>query len=265
MLLADHPAQEAPRILQSLATRGVRATKQGVYKELRALIRDSVVIKHGRAFSLSIPWILSFSQLADRIFDTYVGQSNLRMFIPEGKNSAHWSFRNLALLNDFWVELIFTLLKENPREPLYNWLPHPWFVLLQSVRTKTWSIAMRDTGWSIKTILGHDSPLDLAYRQRQNDQLPTETISFATSPFHGNEHQYLEVIGDWLITVSLDAGITELIEKFFSNPAQSLEGAALNEAAAQLRADRRVCRLRVERNTTQSRKIRKQFLEYWGK
>ncbi len=115
MVLAHQPGQSAPEILKRLAAQGVSVSKQGVYKELRTLIRDSVVTKYGQSFSLSIPWILSFSQLADRMFDTYVGQPTLNMFVPDGQNKAQWTFRNLALLNDFWVELIFTLLKENPR------------------------------------------------------------------------------------------------------------------------------------------------------
>jgi len=262
LILARTPRTRAPDILSALSNDGVQVTKQGMYKELRKLIEDSVAIKHGAEFSLSIPWILGFSNLADRMFDTYIEQSNLEMFIGEGKNSGQWTFRNLALLNDFWVELVFTLLKENP-EGLYNWLPHPWFILLQSVRSKTWGIAMKEMGITVKTILGHDTDLDREYARRQKAFLPSETISFAASPFHGNDRQYLEIIGEWLITLTLDPGLVDIIENCFSNGGKKFEGQWFNDAAALLRAERRPCKLRLERGTPKSRKVRKLFTEYW--
>ncbi len=124
---------------------------------------------------------------------------------------------------------------------------------------------MRDTGTAIRTIIGHDSPLDLEYRKFQNAQLPMESISFAPSPLHGQDNLYIELVGDWMISVTLDPGITALIESFFSSGEKRFEGSWFNDAAAQLRAERRTCRLRVERGTAQSRKIKKLFAEYWDK
>lgn len=263
-IFARTPQLEAGQLLKELQRRGVRVTKQGVYKELRHLVDASVIVKHGRGYALSIPWILSFSEFADCMFDTYIGQSNLHILLPDNRDRDQWTFRNLAQLNDFWVELVFTLLKEQPREILYNWLPYPWFVLLQSVRSQTWAIAMRNTGMRIRTILGSDTPLVREYVRRQGDQIPTEEISLATSPFHGTEATYYESIGDWLITVSLAPTVAAQIQQYFSSSQMKFSGAWFESAAAELRAERKPCKIKVERNTASSRKVSRLFREYWG-
>lgn len=263
-ILAQFPLQTAPDLLRRLKGRGSVVTKQGLYKELRVLLQDSVVIKYQRAYTLSLPWILNFSQFSDQMFDTYLGQSTLTAFLPEGKTKARWTFRNLAMLNDFWVELIFCALKESPRQVFYNWLPHPWFLLLQSMRSQTFNQGMLTGSYQPKTILGHQSALDQEYARRQSRNNPRETISFAESPFHGQDNIYFELIGEYLIIGKLHPRVASLIEGYFSSKEHTFEGPWIQAAAAELRANRDLCTLQIERGTPLVKKITKQLLQFWG-
>jgi hypothetical protein len=263
-ILAASPLQTAPELLRRLGGRGALVTKQGLYKELRVLLRDSVVIKYQRAYTLSLPWILNFSQFSDRMFDTYLGQSTLSAFLPEGKVKARWTFRNLAMLNDFWVELIFCALKESPRQIFFNWLPHPWFILLQSMRSQTFNQGMLTGNYEPKTILGHQGALDQEYAQRQSRNNPREIISFAESPFHGQDNLYFELIGEYLIVGKLHPRVVALIERYFSSTERSFEGPWIQAASAELRANRDVCTLQIEKGTPLAKKIARQMHEFWG-
>jgi hypothetical protein len=263
-ILAVKPALQASDLLKLLGLKGLRITKQGLYKELRTLIENSVVVKHQQTYSISIPWIINFSQFADNMFDNYIGQSRMTAFLPVEKKRARWSFHSLTMLNDFWVELIFCAVNESPKSEIYQWVPHPWWLLLQSRRSQTFDQGMLNTQKVTRTIVGSQTKLDLAYVQNQSVVNPREVVSFSHGPFHEQSGVYLDLIGDYLITVTLHPAVVSMVDQCYLQGHTSYEGKWASDFAACLRAARHKSHIEIERATSRVKKVKDLFLEYWG-
>ncbi|PIR77038.1 MAG: hypothetical protein COU30_04655 [Candidatus Magasanikbacteria bacterium CG10_big_fil_rev_8_21_14_0_10_38_6] len=107
-------------------------TIQGIYRVLRKLQRDGIVVKEKRFYSLRVPWILHVREMLDRMEETYLQEKFLSRYLPSSEEETYtWIFSNLIKLSDFYLQLLFALVHASEDKIIYQYHPHPWFNLPQ--------------------------------------------------------------------------------------------------------------------------------------
>jgi hypothetical protein len=103
-----------------------KATKQGIYKALRNLLENEVVIKEGRFYSLSRVWLSRFKDFIDE------GENNLGINLPfydsplNGKKVI--TFKDAEALDIYWGHLYLTLGQKFKSSTFFFYNHHNWFM-----------------------------------------------------------------------------------------------------------------------------------------
>jgi hypothetical protein len=95
-------------------------TKQGLYKALRELLKQEVVIKEGRFFTMNKAW---FSRL--KIF-IESGEESLGIALPEKRKVL--TFKNTHALDIYWGHLFLRIAEVYKKEPFFFLNQHNWAI-----------------------------------------------------------------------------------------------------------------------------------------
>jgi hypothetical protein len=112
-----------------------------------------------------------------------------------------WKFTNLGRCNEFWNQLLLALLKGAKAGDVFSWVPYPWFVLLQDDRESRLHQAFKMSGRTFYTSFGPSGALEPMVRKLYNHK--NQIISFSKGPLHDMKNSYIDVVGDYVLTVTL--------------------------------------------------------------
>lgn len=186
-----------------------------IYKELRKLQQQGVIIKTGTQFSLSLPWILNLIELTDQMYDLHVESAQAADILPVSVPRKSFVFPNLARGDDFWVHAIILMLRHSSRKTLFQWLPHPWFHLINGHKSFPFHNALRAAGFRINSIVGGESFLD-QYSKRLTTKGVYE-FSYAPGPFRELRKLYYSVTDRYLLTLRLTEPKAVEIDSFYNS------------------------------------------------
>lgn len=123
-ILSQGPIEGKDLLIKTSATFPV--TKQGLYKALRKLLYDEMVIKEGTFFSLNKVWL---SRLSDFIEE---GEKNLGTSLPLQSSRPNGRkvkiFKNADALDIYWGHLFLTLKEKFKDDPFFFFNHHSWFI-----------------------------------------------------------------------------------------------------------------------------------------
>ena len=200
-LLAGRPHLTADRI-RTLASQGENTySPAAVYKVLSRLLSNGVVVKSGATYSLSLAWVFELLTFADDISKTYFSDDYVTTLLPSAGKRITWKFTNLGRCNEFWNQLLLALLKGAQGGDVFSWVPYPWFVLLQDDRESRLHQAFTMSGRSFYTNFGPSGALEPMVRKLYNHK--NQILSFAKGPLHELKNSYIDIVGDFVITVAL--------------------------------------------------------------
>jgi hypothetical protein len=142
-----------------------------------------------------------------------------------------------------------------------GWNPHPWFHLVETEKEARYISALTALGGQLYLMIGGQTYLD-----RWAEQFwPAASVShsFAPGPFQQLQNKYLNIIGDFVIEVTLDPLAVKAIDAIYitttkKNPADI-------GSIVDIFNGRYKCKLKLERNHTKARRLRRQFERFWGK
>jgi len=257
--LARHPARTVLELQRAVRNRGASYTLQAFYKQLAQLESAGVVSRAKARYSLRLPWVHAFLHLAATAGEHYVDSPPLDDILPTSGRQRAWRFTDLHKLNNFWSQILFVLFAHSGEKLLLAWIPHPWFHLAETEQEEQYVQSLERAEIRLYQILGARTYLD-RWAERFW-QLPNIHYSFAPGPFAG-EPAYMNVVGDYVLTVSLDAETRERIEELYRNARRAEDvdlGALLR--IFRLRTD---ARMRLERNPKKAASIRRKFRGYFG-
>jgi len=231
-----------------------------VYKELRKLQDQGVIVKREGELSLSLAWVLNLIELTDQMYDMHVETPTPTDILPVDSNKTSYGFSNLSKVDDFWVHAVILMLQHSDRKMMYQWFPHPWFNLINSHKTFPFHNALRAAGFRIKNILGGDNFLD-----RRADRFSTRGIyeySFAPGPFQEERRKYYSVSDRFILTVRLTTEKAQEIDRFYDS-VESLEDFDLS-AAMEMTTKAPGTVVTVETSKSKIKKIWNKFADYYN-
>ena len=189
-------------------------TLQAVYKELRRLRKEDVVIDKNKQLGLTLWYINEQLRVWEATQNHYDRKYDLREVfnIQRGKKLSFF-FNTLAELDSFWTQSYLFLERIIPETiPTYACIPHDWFFYSRPASDERWTNAQSRTQ---RLIITHPAELDfivLKQRRKQGYQFTPNV-----NPFKQSENTYYTLIGDWIFEIELDKKVGSALGDFISN------------------------------------------------
>lgn len=188
-----------------------KVTIQAVYKELRKLVSDEVVIDKQKKLSLTLTYIEHQNKEWRRVLEKYTHQVSFDDFLqlPKGK-SLSFAFSNIVDLDLFWTQAFVVLERILPSEvPRYSIIPHDWFTYARPSTDEVWTgnkDALR------RMVITHPAPVDFEiarYRRKEGYE-----FTGGENPLKLTEAEYITLVSDWVFEVEFDKKVSKELNEY---------------------------------------------------
>jgi len=256
-ILARMGQTTASGLSETISNEGRAYSRQGIYKELRKLQETGVVVKHGKFYSLSLIWILNLTDLADSMFESFVGEEVSLDHLPAAGKKVSWQFSRLSKLDNLAIHLMLLLFQNTESKEMFQWLPHPWFELIHHEKELQLEQALKVGGYQVHVIIGGENYLDTLF----TSEWPYN-YSHAVGPFERERSHYYCVIDQYILTWILDTETTQRIDTLF----ETVTGPEDLQVSAIMKAVQSAGNysIRIENNLKKATSMINQFREYFG-
>lgn len=201
-------------------------TAQGVYKALRKLKREEVITVHGKMVSLSLIWIERQIAKYSGIAQTYqtARRENYFLQLHPGEHVA-FKFKTLRELDLFWTHAFVLLEAQTKKElPMYAVVPHDWFSSLRPESDKIWSKKLRESARPQGVVITHPTKFDKGVVVERRSTTKQLEFVLGENPFHQDEREYLNVIGQWIFAAKIDNAINRKLVAWINDGQSSSRG-----------------------------------------
>jgi hypothetical protein len=238
--------QTVKSLRKSLSDEKITITIQGIYKILRSLVSQEVIIKRAADYSLSEEW-------RSRAVNV-LNKNDNRFELAEGERIS-MDLSSLVHMDQQWKNIILPLHESHPNDPTFFYNPHEiWFHLNDS--RKASETAYLESFKQNKTyafyLIGGNTLHDKAIKKElQNSHLQ---ISVGIEYF--SKTDYSTIFRDYIITTRLSPKLAQEIEECYqeSSSAQNLEN-----RLQKIGIEKKKAKLIIERNHEKAKKLRKQM------
>ena len=190
---------------------GEKVTVQAVYKELRKLVADEVVIDKQKKLSLTLTYIEHQNKEWKRILEKYTHQVSFDDFLQLPKGKSHsFTFSNIIDLDLFWTQAFIILERILPEEmPRYSIVAHDWFSYARPTTDDIW---ISDRTRSLRMILTHPAEIDwqIARLRRQQGY----EFTGGENPLKLTEAEYITLVSDWVFEVEFDKKVAKELNEY---------------------------------------------------
>lgn len=192
-------------------------TKQAVYKALRLLRTDEIIIQNREEVSLSSIWIKKLADFTEKAELHYKrnDQPSINFLGLKQGEKISYSFKTFETTDMFWCHA-FDVLADiiATSSPLFLYYPHEWFFLARiESEMYLFDNAVRN-GKKIFCLAGNKDPLD-DFVSKYFDSDRKHYFASAESMFKVKSNYYVNAFDDFLIEVWLDPKISEALDLFY--------------------------------------------------
>ena len=233
-------------------------TKQAVYAALRQLTDDEIVIKRGKVVLLNSLWLSKLWKFAVEGKESLGAETHQYepvLALEEG-DVVTYSFRNLDLLDRYWAHIFELLLDHQPQhEPVYLYNPHEWFLVARVASESQLFQKINDEQRLVLFTIGGKTKIDhaIARKWRSNHI----KFSCGLNPLKVSERTYINVFGDTILEVKLDAEAASAIEEWYDT--YDRVTGAREEELQRIITRRGRTRMKVYRNAKKAKQLRKKL------
>ncbi|MDD5068516.1 MAG: hypothetical protein PHS53_04620 [Candidatus Pacebacteria bacterium] len=207
-------------LIQYLREKKVKGTIQGIYKSLRVLRKQHIVLMQKKEVVLNQSWLRQmgdFAALAEHAYRHPASDSGHFLQMQDGDRITY-EFKDPIQVDIFWNHVLYVLFDALPKvDRWYAYASHCWFLL---GRRKD-ELALRDymvnKGICYLFTVGNKTPLD---------RLVAKDFDRVNSKYHMLEKPLfpkrknslglvLNIVGDYVIEAQYDKHITDRIEQFY--------------------------------------------------
>jgi hypothetical protein len=238
--------QTITSLVSELSNEGNKSTIQGIYKALRFLRTEEVVIKTNEIFSLSEEWRnKTVSELS---------KTDNRFELSEGE-SIRLDLASLVHLDQQWKNIVLPFHEVYPNHPVFFYNPHDIWIHLSETRKQS-EIAYYKTFEDTKTygfiMNGGSTPFDkLIKTERSNNYVQ---ITTGDSGFKNTD--YLTIFSDYIITVRVSPRLAQEIESCYQNADSVIQ---LESLLHKIGIEKKKVKLFIEKNKMKAKKLRKKM------
>lgn len=188
-------------------------TVQAVYKELRGLVKDEMVIDKQKKLSLTLTYIEHEHKKWKQVREKYTQQLSFDDFLqlPKGK-SLTFTFSTIIDLDLFWTQSFVILERILSSEvPRYSIVPHDWFTYARPSTDEVWT---SNDNVVRRMIITHPAEVDwqvASLRRKQGYQ-----FTGGENPLKLADYQYLTMVSDWVFEVEFDKAVATQLNEYIT-------------------------------------------------
>jgi hypothetical protein len=240
-------------------------TKQALYAILRRLIKEEVIVKHGKHFSLSSVWIGKMTNFFASANEQYgIHQESVDFLSLADGDKISYNFKSPEETDRFWGHAFDVLADLMPphhdkKEPIYIYNPHEWFMLIRQESELHLFRKLAADKRQLWLLAGHRHTLDLHVKQFfDGTYLQYHTLS---EPLFDKPHYYINVFGDFIIEAFLDVTVAEKIDQLYISASEWNEELKKELSTITTKGKTRIV---ISHNTRKAKRIKKMIGKYFN-
>jgi len=238
--------QTVPSLISQIKEEGIAPTIQGVYKSLRFLLSEEVVIKNGEVFSLSEEW-------RNKTI-TELGRTDNRFELSE-KESIRLDLASLVHLDQQWKNIVLPLHEVYPNQPTFFYNPHDIWVYLSQTRRDS-EVAYYKTFEEKKMhaflVTGGNTLFDRAIKKERSGTY----IQISVGDRLFRDTDYLTIFNDYIITVRVSPRLAREIIECYQHATTTDN---LTKLLHTVGIEKKKVKLIIERDKEKAKKLRKKL------
>lgn len=214
-VLGRKPFQTAQQIHVAVGSATRQYSLQAVFKELKKLCSQGVLIHDRPYYAVSLTWTNELGLFLRAIEHTSRTPGYLAHCLPPPEEGAKqkWNFRDLYQLKLFWSQMVALLVKMHPNNILLSWNPHPWFYLTYATHETQLMNTLQATNTKMFKIIGGSYPLD-----REAEKFwkkPYVETGFARSFYQSNRRLYFSAVADYIVSATLPKSLATSVDELY--------------------------------------------------
>jgi hypothetical protein len=195
-----------------------RMTVQAVYAAVRRLRQDEIVLVQGKKLALNSVWLQrmgAFFTEAQKVYLEKAREGGFSFGVLEEGDRVTYKFKNPVLLDQVWGQVFFELTKRVSVEvPIMIYNPHYWFPIVRQESEAVIFNWLQSQGYKAYFATASISNLD---SKTIREFLKDMNHSYSLGVQKGYKSNfYMNIIGEYLIEVTLDEDVANKVERFFT-------------------------------------------------
>jgi len=249
--VAHEPQNTNVLISNFLKTDGV--TRQAIYKALRSLLSEEIIIKQKRLILINRVWLSQMRHFITKSERTMGIEKENAIFDPLSfKRKTSIRFKNTESLDIYCGHLILTLADHFKDKPFFFFNHHEWFIYDRPLSETYLYETVAERGYKIFLTLGKDTRLARDFRKG----FEKENVQIAIDEFYNVPiTDYLCVVEDFIIIARYDKKTAEAINKLMTE-ADVMDENKLAQLS-KITTSCRDARIIITRNKLRAQKIRR--------
>ena len=258
--LARNPRVTAKVIERELNRKLGKYTIQGVYRLLRSLESQGVILHQGKHYQLRKTWAYEVQALYEQLEENYFSSPTIHELYSGEKRQLTWRFSDLKKTDGFWIQLMLELLRHKESNEMFLWMSHPWFYLLNYKEDIRFQQVLKQSNWRLLMVFGNDTFLSRSFVEYWDPEV--YKCSFAPFDMELVESCYYTVIGDYLLEIDIgETLVGKLDDLFFETKTLS---STLPGKVFEIASQRWDIRVKLRRSPTASKRLLKAFREHFS-
>lgn len=246
-LLSSCPASSVEELYAKLGSMNARYARSSLYQELRKLVAAGVLVRVKGRYLIRLGWTLDILNFAEASFKQQLNPKNVINILPEEGKVLKVRCSSLRELGKVWTQLLAALVSGG--EDLYEWAPHPWFILSHEFEEQQLIRTLKQFNSTHFLSCLYNTCLGQSYLEKTRGI--KRKLVFGRNVFQKSDGIYYSVVGDFVVTVSLNKQLVpRLNEIFFSRTFEK------RSMILRLFGLRYVSSLKLERNRILAEKMR---------
>ncbi len=222
-------------------------TVQGLYKSIRNLIKDGVIVKARGIVSINQEWIEKVNNLLNtKSFDLKLNE----------QESITYKFKSLSDLDTYWKHTVKNYIKDLSG-PIFHCEPHEIWIHIEDrfeSQIKYLNQFKENKRFGF-LIFGSDTYMDKEYRNSYQNEYLRFDLNKNVPLIKRN--QYITVIDNIIITTILDESTSKKIDDLYA--CTKSNDINFKNKLQNILENSRSVKLRIEKNIEKAKKIRKQL------
>lgn len=181
-----------------------KSSIQGVYKALRQLKKEEVVVVRKFVVALSSVWLFHEQERIGRIQKTYALKERFFGQSEQEDTSISFTFSTLSELDLFWTHSFLSIEESLPTtQPRISIAPHDWWIYSRNATDSAWVQRLNKNKRNLWVIVTHPETIDKKVIAIRKKQAPSFLQHYYGNPLQQNEYTYYNCMGDYVFKIVL--------------------------------------------------------------
>lgn len=236
----------AKSLVISLQKQNFPVTIQGVYKVLKTLISEEIVIKRGKIYEILEEWKKKVTQV-------FESEGN-KLILGEGE-SIQFDLSSLIHLEQQWKNIVTPLHEKHENFPIFFYNPHYIWSYISESRKRSeqdyFESFKKDRKFAF-SLVGHDDINEIQTKHK----FQNEYVQWAIGSKVSKDTDYPTIFANYIITTRISKRLSEEIEKAYR---ESEDSVSLEGRLQKIGIEKKKVKLIIERNREKAKKLRKKL------